>query len=187
MLVQFGHNDQPGKPGRSTDLATEFPANLKAYVDEIRAAGGKPVLVTPVTRRQFKDGKLIDDLGPWAEATRRVAAETGAPLVDLHADSYAAVQNMGATEATRFAQRPPSPEVLAAAGTGTTIAASTGVAPASGAPPTAQNNAAVEPMGQAKLSFDYTHLGETGADYFATIVTADLAKAVPALRRVLIP
>ena len=29
VLIQFGHNDQPGKPGRSTDLATEFPVNLK--------------------------------------------------------------------------------------------------------------------------------------------------------------
>jgi len=190
VLVQFGHNDQPGKPGRSTDLATEFPANLKAYVDEIRAAGGKPVLVTPLTRRQFKDGKLIDDLAPWAQAAREVAAETSAPLVDLHADSYAAVQAMGAAEATRFAQSPPPAHVLEAATTGTTIAANTpapGAAGAVAAAPTAQNNAAVEPMGQAKLSFDYTHLGETGADYFATIVTADLAKAVPALRRFLIP
>ncbi|HWW27954.1 MAG TPA: rhamnogalacturonan acetylesterase, partial [Caulobacter sp.] len=92
VLVQFGHNDQPGKPGRSTDLATEFPANLKRYVEDVRAAGGKPVLVTPLTRRQFKDGKLVDDLGPWAEAVRKVAAETGTPLVDLHADSVAAVQ-----------------------------------------------------------------------------------------------
>src|SRR5437868_5558940 len=25
VLVQFGHNDQPGKAERSTDLATEFP------------------------------------------------------------------------------------------------------------------------------------------------------------------
>jgi len=188
VLVQFGHNDQPGKPGRSTDLANEFPANLKAYVDEIRAAGGKPVLVTPLTRRQFKDGKLLDDLGPWAEATRKVAAETGTPLVDLHADSYAAVQAMGAAQATRFAQSPPPVHVLEAAKTGTTIAASTpppGAAAA--APQTAQNNAAVEPMGQAKLSFDYTHLGEAGADYFAALVTADLAKVVPALRRFLIP
>lgn len=47
VLIQFGHNDQPGKPGRSTDLATEFPANMKRYVDEVRAAGGKPILVTP--------------------------------------------------------------------------------------------------------------------------------------------
>jgi lysophospholipase L1-like esterase len=188
VLIQFGHNDQPGKPGRSTDLATEFPANLKLYVEEVRAAGGKPVLVTPLTRRQFKGGKLIDDLGPWAEATRKVAAATGAPLVDLHTASFAAVQAMGAAEATRFAQKPPSPQVLAAAKTGTTIAGNTGVAaPAGGATPAGQNNAAVEPMGQARLAFDYTHLGEEGADYFATLVAADLAKAVPALRRFLIP
>jgi hypothetical protein len=45
VLIQFGHNDQPGKsgqpgkPGRSTDLATEIPANMKRYVREVRAAG----------------------------------------------------------------------------------------------------------------------------------------------------
>jgi lysophospholipase L1-like esterase len=190
VLIQFGHNDQPGKPGRSTDLATEFPANMKRYVEEVRAAGGKPVLVTPLTRRQFKDGQLIDDLGPWALAVRKVAAETGAPLVDLHADSFAAVQAMGAAEATRLAQKPPLPEVLAAARTGTTIAANPTPTPVSAgtpAPVQSQNNAAVEPMGQAKLAFDYTHLGEAGADYFSVLVASDLAKAVPTLRRYLIP
>ncbi len=191
VLIQFGHNDQPGKPGRSTDLATEYPANLKRYVEEVRAAGGKPVLVTPLTRRQFKDGKLIDDLAPWAEATRTVASETRTPLVDLHAKSYAAVQAMGAAEATRFAQMPPPPEVLAAARTGTTISAQPAAPATPGATPApaaqAQNNAAVEPMGQAKLSFDYTHLGRDGADYFSKIVTDELAVAVPALRRYLVP
>ena len=188
VLIQFGHNDQPGKPGRSTDLATEFPVNMKRYVDEVRAAGGKPILVTPLTRRQFKDGKLQDDLGPWADAVRKVAAETNTPLVDLHARSQAAVQAMGPVEAMKFAQRPPSAEVVdAATKTGTTIPASTGVPVAPGAPaPTAQNNAVVEPMGQAKLSFDYTHLGVVGADYFSAIVTDELSKSVPALRRYLI-
>ncbi|PTT10966.1 rhamnogalacturonan acetylesterase, partial [Caulobacter sp. HMWF025] len=123
VLIQFGHNDQPGKPGRSTDLATEFPANMKRYVDEVRAAGGKPVLVTPLTRRQFKDGRLVDDLGPWAEAVRKVAAETGTPLVDLHALSMAAVQAMGPVEAMRLAQVPPDPRVREAARSGTTVEA----------------------------------------------------------------
>jgi lysophospholipase L1-like esterase len=189
VLIQFGHNDQPGKPGRSTDLATEFPVNMKLYVDEVKAAGGKPILVTPLTRRSFKDGKLQDDLGPWAEAVRKVAVETNTPLVDLHARSQAAVQAMGPVEAMKFAQRPPSTEVLeAATKTGTTIAASTGVpvAPIAGAAPAAQNNAAVEPMGQARLAFDYTHLGVVGADYFSAIVTDELSKSVPALRRYLI-
>jgi lysophospholipase L1-like esterase len=58
VLVQFGHNDQPGKPGRSTDLATEFPANIAAYADELHRAGGRPILVTPLTRRTFR-GEIL--------------------------------------------------------------------------------------------------------------------------------
>jgi hypothetical protein len=42
-------------------------------------------------------------------------------------------------------------------------------------------------MSQPKLSFDYTHLGGHGADYFATMVTAALALTVPDLRPLLIP
>jgi lysophospholipase L1-like esterase len=190
VLIQFGHNDQPGKPGRSTDLATEFPANLKRYVAESRAAGAVPVLVTPLTRRQFRGGRLIDDLRPWAETTRRVAAEMQVPLVDLHERSSSAVQAMGAAAATRLAQRPPSEAVLRAAAGGTTIPASAGVpavpSPAAAEPQT-QSDAVVEPMGQAKLAFDYTHVGRAGADLFSAMVADELARAVPALRPNLIP
>jgi lysophospholipase L1-like esterase len=192
VLIQFGHNDQPGKPGRSTDLATEFPANLRRYVAEVRAAGARPVLLTPLIRRQFKDGALINDLEPWAEAVRAVAKETGTPLVDLNARSAAAVQALGPALSTRFAQVAPSPEVAAAALAGTTIAGSTGVpaAPTPGpavAPAAAQDNAAVEPLGQARLAFDYTHLGRTGADFFAAMVAQELAKNVPQMRKLLVP
>lgn len=110
VLIQFGHNDQPGKPGRSTDLATEFPANLRRYVAEARAAGAIPVLVTPLTRRQFARGQLLDDLAPWAEATRKLAQELQVPLIDLHARSRALVQGMGPVLAMRLAQRPADPE-----------------------------------------------------------------------------
>ncbi|MFT3996932.1 MAG: rhamnogalacturonan acetylesterase [Asticcacaulis sp.] len=189
VLIQFGHNDQPGKPGRSTDLATEFPQNLKRYVEEVRAAGAIPVLVTPLTRRGFKDGKVENDLGPWAEAARKVATEMDVPLVDLYARSQEAVQQMGAVAAMRFAQKPPSPQVLEAGKTGTTIPGSTGVTPAPNAPPMTaeQIRNSIEPMGQTKLSFDYTHLGSEGADFFAAIVTRELARVVPDLRRDLIP
>ena len=168
VLIQFGHNDQPGKLGRSTDLATEFPANLARYVDEVRAAGAIPVLLTPLTRRSFKDGKLQNDLEPWAEAIRRVAMQKKVALVDLNAKSAAAVQAMGEDAADRFAQLP------------------------KGAEPTGQDAPRVtevqdQPMARARLSFDRTHLGREGADYFATMVTAELAKAVPEMRHLLIP
>lgn len=170
VLIQFGHNDQPGKPGRSTDLATEFPANLSRYVDEARAAGAVPILVTPLTRRIFNGGKLDNDLAPWAEATRRVAREKGVPLIDLNAESAAAVQAMGSDAADRFAQLPP------------------GSAPTGQAPVTPASAEITElPMAVPRLSFDYTHLGREGADYFAAMVTRELAAAVPAMRPLLIP
>ena len=184
VLIQFGHNDQPGKPGRSTDLQHEFPDNLRRYVREVRAAGALPVLLTPLTRRQFRDGVLGDDLAPWADATRRVAAELGVPLVDLHARSMAAVQGMGPVQAMRFALAPASAAQVSAAQAGTTI----GAPPAIAAPAASVVDAnAIEPMGQAKIAFDYTHLGAEGASFFAAMVADELAQQVPALRRNLIP
>ena len=110
VWIEFGHNDQPGKPGRSTDLATEFPANLQHYVDEVRLHGAEPVLATPLTRRTFKDGLLVRDLDAWGDATRRVAADTRTPLVDLLAASSREVQAMGQEEADTLAEEPPGPK-----------------------------------------------------------------------------
>lgn len=182
VLIQFGHNDQPGKPGRSTDLATEFPVNLARYVRETRAAGAIPVLVTSLTRRMFKDGILRNDLRPWAESTIKVARDMEVPLIDLNALSSEAVQKMGAAEAANFAPRRPTKEVAAAAAAaaGTTIAAATEV---NDQPPPA----GVPGMAQPKLSFDYTHLGRAGADYFAAMMAAELARQIPDMRPLLVP
>jgi lysophospholipase L1-like esterase len=181
LLIQFGHNDQPGKPGRSTNLATEFPANLARYVNEARAVGAQPVLVTPLTRRMFKDGVLQDDLRPWAESMAHVATELKVPLVDLNALSHRAVQAMGSTESNTLAQARPAKAVAEAAAQGTTIAAATEV---NDEPP---STTALSGMARSKFSFDYTHLGSHGADYFSAMVTDELARQVPELRPLLVP
>ena len=97
LLIQFGHNDQPGKgPARETDPGTTYRANMKRYIEEARAAGMKPVLVTSLTRRQFgPDGKIADTLGPYVEAVKEVAAEMKTPLIDLHARSIALCESLG--------------------------------------------------------------------------------------------
>jgi lysophospholipase L1-like esterase len=156
VLVQFGHNDQPGKPGRSTDLVTQFPANMARYAQETRALNGVPVLVTPLTRRTFKGAYLKDDLAPWAAATRRAAAQEHAVLLDLNKDSAAAVQAMGQIEADTLAVVPRPP------GYGL---------------PVDPNK--VEPAGAAKSAFDRTHLGTKGADFFARMVERELVAARP--------
>src|SRR5580698_3174963 len=97
MLIQFGHNDMASKDHnpRQTTMA-EYEANLRRYVDEARAAGIKPVLVTPLTRRYFEaDGKVHSDLLGHSETMKRVAVEMKVPLVDLQAHSIALLNQVG--------------------------------------------------------------------------------------------
>lgn len=182
VLIQFGHNDQPGKPGRTTDLYTEFPQNLTHYVNDVRAAGAIPVLLTPLTRRSFKDGSLQEDLAAWSDAVRKVAADMKVPLVDLNRDSALAVQAMGPVQALSLAMSPPPQAVIDAAKTGTTIEA-----PKNGVPQPVTSTETVEkPQGRPGTPFDYTHLGPRGAEYFAHMVAIELAKVVPDLRKELV-
>jgi lysophospholipase L1-like esterase len=97
MLIQFGHNDLESKEHlpRQTTMP-EYEANLRRYVEEARAAGIKPVLVTPLTRRYFEaDGKIHSDLAAHAETMKRVAAEMKVPVIDLHQDSIAYLDGIG--------------------------------------------------------------------------------------------
>ena len=103
-LIQFGHNNEPGKPGRSTDMAT-FVANMNQYVDDTRAIGSKPVLVTPLTRRQWdkeNPGKIKSSLAPYSEEVRKIAAEKNVPLVDLQARSIELCESLGKEKCLEF-------------------------------------------------------------------------------------
>ena len=120
VLIQFGHNDQPGKgPKRETDAKTTFRENLALYVAEARAIGAKPVLVTSLTRRNFnaqgkidpihlesgsegQSGTLQDCLTDYAEGTRAVAAELKVPLADLNARSVEQMNRLGPVAAVAF-------------------------------------------------------------------------------------
>jgi len=95
VFIQFGHNDQKEK-GAGIGAFTSYKTDLKAWVAELRAHGGLPVLVTPMYRRRFDAaGKLTDTLGDYPEAVRQVAKEEGVPLIDLHALSKPLFEGLG--------------------------------------------------------------------------------------------
>ncbi|HEY4361889.1 MAG TPA: rhamnogalacturonan acetylesterase [Bryobacteraceae bacterium] len=99
IFIQFGHNDGPGKGAdRETDPQTSFHANMSQYVEEARAAGAIPVLVTSIVRRNLTaEGKVkVDTLAPYAEEVRRVAMEEQVPLIDLYALTLAQCEALGA-------------------------------------------------------------------------------------------
>jgi lysophospholipase L1-like esterase len=98
ILIQFGHNDVPGKgPDRETDAQTTYRQNMARYVDEARAIGAEPVLVTSIVRRNFTaDGKIIvDSLAPYVEAVRSLASEKKVPLIDLYTLTREQAEKLG--------------------------------------------------------------------------------------------
>ena len=104
LLIQFGHNDQPGK-GSERESAADgaFRDHLRAFVDEARNAGIKPVLVTSLTRRRWStDGKIAPTLAEYAEATTIVAKEKEVPLIDLHSLSLGQCEQLGPTAYRAF-------------------------------------------------------------------------------------
>ena len=97
LLIQFGHNDShaPNRP-ESTDAAADFRDYLRQYIDEVRAAGGAPILVTPVQRRTYNsNGKLNNSLLPYAKAMKAVAAEKKVDVIDLNASSGRLYEQLG--------------------------------------------------------------------------------------------
>ena len=107
ILIQFGHNDShaPENP-ESTDAATDYRDYLRRYIREARDINAKVVLVTPMVRRQFgTDGKLVDNLKPYAEAMKLVGAELKVPVIDLHSASWRLVEELGPEQSARMANR----------------------------------------------------------------------------------
>jgi lysophospholipase L1-like esterase len=107
VLIQFGHNDShaPTNP-ESTDAATDYRDYLRRYIDDSRAGGAIPILVTPMVRRIFNvDGKLKDELQPYAVAMKEVGLEKKAAVIDLHASSKQLVEQLGPTAAAEMANK----------------------------------------------------------------------------------
>ncbi|MFP5307600.1 MAG: rhamnogalacturonan acetylesterase [Gammaproteobacteria bacterium] len=184
VLIQMGHNDQSPKPERWTEQTTEFPDNLRRFVRETRDAGAVPVLITPLSRREFRQGRIHNTLAPWSEQVRIVARELDVPLIDLNAQSVRLAERLGPVGAMALAQLPPSAEERAAAATGTTL-------PPREPEPKPEDEDATEhppgPRGHYSRKFDYTHLGDHGAELISALIAHDLAVQVPELSRHIVP
>jgi len=89
VIIQFGHNDgTKNKPERYTDPKTEYKENLKGFVEDVRRAGGIPVIATSIPFGIYLENGSLKPAGflnPYLQSAREVAAETKCDLVDLYA------------------------------------------------------------------------------------------------------
>lgn len=102
-FIQFGHNDQKPDPARHTDPETTYAANLEKFIHDAEEIGAVPVIVSPLARRTFRDGKPSNaDLELYANAAKRVAAQNGLTFIDLLAISDSLLSKMSQAEADEF-------------------------------------------------------------------------------------
>jgi lysophospholipase L1-like esterase len=95
LIMQFGHNDMKER-GEGIGPFISFKSSIKHFVAETRKAGGIPVLVTPMQRRNFDEqGKVVNSHGDYPEAVRQAAKEDNVPLIDLHAMSTTLYETLG--------------------------------------------------------------------------------------------
>mgnify|MGYP003328826260 CR=1 FL=1 len=98
VVIQFGHNDEPGKgPDRETVASGSYRQNLERFLQEVRAQGGKPVLVSSIVRRNLTEqGKVkADSLVPYVQEVRKLAAAKKVPLLDMYSLTLAACESAG--------------------------------------------------------------------------------------------
>lgn len=96
VMIQFGHNDQhQHRPKIYAAADSLYREMLKAYIAETRARSAHPILVTPVCRRLYEEGRIRNSLSEYAEAMKAVAAETKTPLIDLNAISATQFNEIG--------------------------------------------------------------------------------------------
>jgi lysophospholipase L1-like esterase len=151
VLIQFGHNDQKlNDPKLGTEPEKGYRKYMTQFIDEARAAGIKPILVTSLSRREWgEDGKIHSTLGEYVAVVKAIAGEKNVPLIDLHARSIELYEKIGRAEMDTMSPRKAS------------------TAPSS------------NPAEKGAMGIDNTHLNAKGSSIIGRIVADELVKVVP--------
>ena len=97
VFIQFGHNDaKTDDPERYAPAFGAYQDNLRRFIRGAREKGATPVLLTPVARRWFKDGKLDRNCHTdYPAAMKQVADEMGVTLLDITTSSLDWLESLG--------------------------------------------------------------------------------------------
>jgi len=108
VIIEFGHNDEADyKPDRYTP-PDQYKANLARFIGETRQKGATPILLTPITRRNFDEDGIIRETHAYTPFCIEVAEATGVEFIDMDALTRAYFQAMGDRDsAVRFMHIPP--------------------------------------------------------------------------------
>ena len=96
VLIQFGHNDESKEKTDRYTTPDEYKINLARFITETRNKKANPVLLTPVSRRQFDStGHVRETHKVYSALVREVAKQCNVPFIDLDEKSRELFQKFG--------------------------------------------------------------------------------------------
>ena len=82
LFIQFGHNDEKAEdPLRYAAPWGEYAENLEKFVNAARNKGAWPVIITPLTRRKWREAPYQHD--EYVASARETARRLNVPFIDL--------------------------------------------------------------------------------------------------------
>ena len=99
VFIQFGINDSNTNAAIHTDPETTFKGYLTNYVNEVRALGAYPILITPM---RADIGNTGSPYGIYALAVRELAVALNVPLIDLDVACGSLIFSAGTNYATQY-------------------------------------------------------------------------------------
>lgn len=96
VFIQFGHNDESKEKTDRYTSPEDYKKNLIKFISETRSKKALPVLITPVSRRNFDSaGHIKETHAVYSKLVIEVANEYNVPLIDLDAKSRELLQKFG--------------------------------------------------------------------------------------------
>lgn len=96
VLIQFGHNDESKEKTDRYTTPDEYKTNLTRFITETRNKKATPVLMTPVSRRQFDStGQVKETHKVYSALVREVARQYKVSFFDLDEKSRELLQKFG--------------------------------------------------------------------------------------------
>lgn len=95
VFIQFGHNDESKEKAERYTTPEEYKSNLTSFIKDAQNKKANPVLITPVSRRRFKEGKQVETHEVYSKLVRELASSLNVPLIDLDKKSMELYQQMG--------------------------------------------------------------------------------------------
>lgn len=96
VFIQFGHNDEKkNSPEKYAAAFGDYYGNLSRFIAEVKAKEAVPVILTPMSRRHFKEGNVVRTHKDYPDAAKKAAADGGVVALDIEQLTYEWLSSLG--------------------------------------------------------------------------------------------